>query len=149
MQIDRADMKLLIEAGYSGVMRGIDTDVTPIFQAINEWMPDYAAGEIGLALHDMARGNFADADDRLTGVLASTREGRDEARAILAMCKAIENQHDEARRLHQELAGTGGHAEAFTELLVEGEPETAQENQGPVSEIQAVPARDDQDAERA
>lgn len=149
MNIDRADMKLLIEAGYSGVMRGIDTDLTPIFDALNEWMPDYAAGEIGLALQEMVAGQFAQADARLTAILASGREGRDEARAILAMCKAIENQHDEARRLQQELAGTGGNAEAFTNLLVEGATESTQENQGLAVATDARPARAGHDAEQA
>lgn len=149
MQIDRADMKLLIEAGYSGVMRGIPTDMAPIFAAINEWMPDYAAGEIGLALLDMVAGRFAAADERLTAILASDREGRDEARAILAMCKMLENQQDEARELQQQLAGTGGAPEAFADLLVEEITETTQGNQGLVVEADAMPARDGQDAERA
>ncbi|RMC34935.1 hypothetical protein [Paracoccus alkanivorans] len=149
MQLDRADMKLLIEAGYSGVMRGISTDLGAIFQAINEWMPQYAAGEIGIALQEMTTGNFAAADERLTAILASDREGRDEARAILAMCKALENEHDEARRLQEDLSGTGGAAEAFTDLLVNGAPETTQENQGLALETEATPARDGQDAERA
>ncbi|SMO45668.1 hypothetical protein [Paracoccus laeviglucosivorans] len=149
MQIDRADMKLLIEAGYSGVMRGISTDLAPIFLAMNEWMPAYAAGEIGLALQEMTSGNFAAADERLTTILASDREGRDEARAILAMCKALQNQHEEARRLQEELQGEGGAAEAFTDLLVNGAPETTQGNQGLAMETEAVPARDGHDAERA
>ena len=119
MQIDRADMKLLIEAGYSGVVRGIDTDLSPIFDAIAQWMPEYAAGPIGQALLLMTRGAFDEADARLTQILGSALEGRDEARAILAMCKALRNEHDEARRLADELEGTGGHAEAFANLLVD------------------------------
>lgn len=149
MEIDRADMKLLIEAGFSSVMRGLTVDPTPIFEAINEWMPRFAAGEIGLALQDMTAGRFADADARLGGVLASDREGRDEARAILAMCKALQHQHDEARRLRCELQGSGGAAEAFTALLVEGETETTQGNQGLALAAGAPPAGDGRDAERA
>jgi hypothetical protein len=149
MQIDRADMKLLIEAGYSCVMRGLAVDPTPIFEAINEWMPRFAAGEIGLALGEMTAGRFAEADARLAAVLVSDREGRDEARAILAMSKALQHQHDEARRLRCELQGAGGAAEAFTALLVEGEPETTQGNQGLALEAGATPAGDGRDAERA
>lgn len=149
MQLDRADMKLLIETGYSGVMRGISGDLGMIFAAINEWMPQYAAGEIGLALQEMTVGDFVAADERLTGVLASDREGRDEARAILAMCKALENEHDEARRLREELSGTGGAAEAFTDLLVNGPSETTQGDQGLAVEAEATPARGGQHAERA
>lgn len=149
MQIDRADMKLLTEAGYSSVMRGISTDVSPIFHMLNEWMPQYAAGEIGLALQAMIAGDFSRADDMLTAVLATEREGRNEARAILAMCKALENQHEEARRLQQELQGTGGHAEAFADLLVNGETESSQGNQGLAEEASATPVRVGQVAERA
>ncbi|TWI35145.1 hypothetical protein [Paracoccus sulfuroxidans] len=149
MQIDRADMKLLTEAGYSSVMRGISTDVSPIFHMLNEWMPQYAAGEIGLALQAMVAGEFARADEMLTAILATDREGRNEARAILAMCKALENQHDEARRLQEELVGTGGHAEAFADLLVNGEPETSQGNQGLAMETVTEPVRDSHSAQRA
>ncbi|MFV0386000.1 hypothetical protein [Paracoccus sp. (in: a-proteobacteria)] len=149
MNIDRADMKLLTEAGYSGIMRGIDTDLAPIFLMLNEWMPGYAAGDIGLALQEMVAGDFAAADERLYNVLKSEREGRDEARAILAMCKALQNQHDEARKLQEQLVGTGGHAEAFTDLLVNGEQESTQGDQGLAMEAEATPARQGQRATRA
>ena len=112
-------------------------------------MPQYAAGEIGIALQEMVAGRFAEADERLTRIIGSDLEGRDEARAILAMCKSIENEHDEARRLQQELKGTGGAAEAFTDLLVDGVPETTQGNQGLAMATDAEPARGGQDAERA
>lgn len=121
MQIDRADMKLLIEAGYSGVMHGIDTDLSPIFDAIADWMPQYAAGPIGQALLLMMRGDFDEADALLTRILGSELEGRNEAMAILAMCKALRNEHEEARRLSEQLQGTGGNAEAFADLLVHGD----------------------------
>lgn len=132
MQIDRADMKLLIEAGYSGVMRGIDTDLSPIFDAIAQWMPEYAAGPIGQALLLMTSGDYDQADALLTRILGSAMEGRDEARAILAMCKALRNEHEEARRLADELHGTGGHAEAFADLLINGDdsPHVIAEAQG-------------------
>lgn len=139
MQIDRADMKLLIEAGYSGLMRGIDTDLSPIFDAIAEWMPTYAAGPIGQALLLLTRGEFAEADRLLTGILGSALEGRDEARAILAMCKALENEHEEARRLAEELQGTGGHAEAFADILVNGVDETAEPVDGDAGMTDAPP----------
>lgn len=124
MQIDRADMKLLIEAGYSGVMRGIDTDMRPVFEAITEWMPQYGAGRIGLALMEMVAGHFAEADRILTEVINSGQEGKAEAQAVLAMCKVLSDQHAEARRLAEDLKGNGGHAEAFTDLLVNGADET-------------------------
>lgn len=139
MQIDRADMKLLIEAGYSGVMRGIDTDLSPIFDAISQWMPQYAAGPIGQALLLMVGGDFAAADEKLTGIIASGLEGREEARAILAMCKSLRNEHEEARRLAEQLQGTGGHAEAFADLLVNGVPETAAGQDGLSAEARVSP----------
>ncbi|MDO5621578.1 MAG: hypothetical protein Q4G24_08930 [Paracoccus sp. (in: a-proteobacteria)] len=141
MELDRADMKLLIEAGYSGVMRGIDTDLTPIFQAIADWMPQYAAGRIGLAMQTMVRGDFAGADQMLTAIVASDMEGRTEAQAILAMCKALQNQHQDAREIAQELEGTGGYAEGFTDALVNGGPETTQGYQGLALEAETTPVR--------
>lgn len=141
MQLDRADMKLLIEAGYSGVMRGIDTDLTPIFQAIADWMPQYAAGHIGLALQTMVQGDFAGADSMLSDIIASDMEGRAEAQAILAMCKTLQNHHEEARKLAGDLEGTGGYAEAFTDALVNEGEETTQGNQGLAVETAATPVR--------
>ena len=82
MEINRADMKLLTEAGYSGILRNISTDLTPIFEALETWMPDHAAGTIGLALQALVRGEFAHADEMLSAVVSSRKEGRAEARAI-------------------------------------------------------------------
>lgn len=137
MQIDRADMKLLVEAGYSGLMKGIDTDLSPIFNAIADWMPQYAAGFIGQALVLMTRGEFAEADRMLTDVIGSSLEGRNEARAILAMCKTLQNEHEQARRLAEDLKGTGGNAEAFADLLVNGAEGTAQTPEGAVAAMDA------------
>lgn len=139
MQIDRADMKLLIEAGYSGLMRGIDTDLSPIFDAIAQWMPQYAAGPIGQALLLMTRGEFAEADRRLTGIIDSALQGRDEARAVLAMCKTLQNEHEQARRLAEQLQGTGGHAEGFADALVNGGDEMAPPPAGGCAETGAKP----------
>ena len=142
MQIDRADMKLLIEAGYSGVMRGIDTDMRPVFEAISEWMPEYGAGRIGLALMKMVAGDFPEADRMLSEVIASGVEGKAEAQAVLAMCKVLENQQAEARSLAEDLRGEGGHAEAFADLLVNGADETTQGPAGLAAEsgmLSAVP----------
>ncbi|WP_156114500.1 HrpB1 family type III secretion system apparatus protein [Paracoccus sanguinis] len=141
MQIDRADMKLLIEAGYSGVMRGIDTDMRPVFEAISTWMPQFGAGRIGLALIEMVAGDFPEADRILTEVIASDLEGKAEAQAVLAMCKVLENQQAEARRLAEELRGEGGHAEAFADLLVNGADETTQGPAGLAAESGASSAR--------
>ncbi|MFI0477023.1 hypothetical protein ACFXP8_11990 [Paracoccus sp. p2-l61] len=141
MQLDRADMKLLIEAGYSGVMRGIDTDLTPIFQAIADWMPQYAAGQIGLALQTMVSGDFAGADRMLSAIIASDLEGRAEAQAILAMCKTLQHHHEDARKLAQGLEGGDSHAAAFAEALVSEDTETTQGNQGLAMEAATTPVR--------
>ncbi|ARJ70443.1 hypothetical protein [Paracoccus contaminans] len=139
MQIDRADMKLMIEAGYSGLMRGIDTDLKPIFDAIAEWMPQYAAGPIGQALLLMTRGEFAEADRRLTEIIGSALQGRDEARAVLAMCKTLQNEHEQARQLAEQLQGTGGYAEGFADALVNGGDEMAPPPAGGGAETGAKP----------
>lgn len=141
MQIDRADMKLLIEAGYSGVMRGVATDMSPVFAAITEWMPEYAAGPIGTALIRMVSGDLPGADDLLGRIIASDLEGRNEATAILAMCRVLQNQHEDARRLAAGLQGTGGHAEAFADGLVNGEQDLTQGHDGLAAEAGAAPAR--------
>ncbi len=142
LHLDRADMKLLTEAGYSGLMRGLDTDLTPIFEALDTWMPQYAAGPIGLAMHAMIAGRFDDAEDALKAILQSDREGRDEARAILAMCLVLKDEHLEAEKLADDLEGTGGHAEAFTHVLVHGVDEDSQTAQE--SEMEAVGLREPQ-----
>ena len=141
MQIDRADMKLLIEAGYSGVMRGIDTDMGPVFAAISEWMPQYAAGPIGTALVRMVAGDLRGADELLETIIASNLEGKNEATAILAMCRVLQNQHEDARRLAADLQGTGGHAEAFADGLVNGAEDLTQGHEGLAAEAEATPAR--------
>lgn len=142
LEIDRGDMKLLTEAGFSSVMRGLDVDAAAIFHALNEWMPQYAAGSIGLALQQMVAGDFAGADAALTEVIASGREGRPQAVAILALCKKLQNEEDEARKLADELKGTGGYAEDFTDGMVNGVHEETQGAEGLALETEAdTPSR--------
>lgn len=133
MQINRGDMKLLTECGYSGVLRAIDTDMTPIFDALEAWMPEQGAGAIGHALQAMVDGRLADAEARLVGLIASDRTGRNEARAILAMVHALKKDMVAAERLASDLEGQGGAAEAFAALLVDSNrTRVSQEDQGPV-----------------
>lgn len=121
MELNRADMKLLTEAGYSTTLRNTGVDVTPIFEALDTWMPEQSAGPIGLSLQALIAGDFEKADSILADVLASKRKGRNEARAILAMCKAIQKDMTAAEELADDLKGTGGSAEDFATLLVGGE----------------------------
>lgn len=129
MKIDRADMKLLIETGYSCVLRNIDVDVTAIFEAIDTWMPDYAAGRIGIALQAMVAGRFEEADANLQELIRTKKNGKSEARAMLALCKALKDEWEQAEKLAQELEGDGSSAETFARLLVHGPtPEELMEN---------------------
>ena len=57
---------------------------------------------IGLALIEMVAGDFPEADRILTEVIASDLEGKAEAQAVLAMCKVLEKQQAEARRLAED-----------------------------------------------
>jgi thioredoxin-like negative regulator of GroEL len=133
MQINRADMKLLTECGYSGLLRNIDATLTPIFEALDTWMPDQAAGPIGLALEAMVAGDFRDADEKLSAIVDSDRIGRDEARAMLAMCKQLQKDTIAAESLASDLEGQGGSAEAFASLLTGKEqPQTQPHDQGAV-----------------
>lgn len=120
MDINRADMKLLIELGYSSVLRNLDVDASQIFEAVDTWMPDYAAGKIGTALQTMVSGDFEDADELLKSVIEKKRHGKSEARAILALCKALKDEWLLAEKLAEELEGEGTSAETFTRLLVHG-----------------------------
>lgn len=133
MQINRADMKLLVECGYSGVLRNIDTDLAPIFEALETWMPDQGAGTIGRSLQAMVAGDIDGAITLLQGLIESDRNGRDEARAILAMCHALRKDMNAAEDLARDLEGTGGSAEGFAALLVSG-AKASQGDQGPVKE---------------
>ncbi len=131
MDIDRADMKLLIETGYSSVLRNLDADATAIFEAIDTWMPDYAAGQIGTALQSMVAGQFEDADVILNTLVATKKHGKGEARAMLALCKALKDEWEQAEELAGELEGDGSSAETFTRLLVHGPtPEELAESEG-------------------
>lgn len=124
MQLNRADMKLLTECGYSGVLRNIDVTLTPIFEALDTWMPDQSAGPIGLALEAMVAGDIPRADEILTGLQRSKRQGRAEAKAILALCKALQNDRAAAEGLADDLQGHGGNAEEFTRHLTGREADT-------------------------
>lgn len=126
MELNRADMKLLTECGYSGLLRNIDVTLTPIFEALETWMPDQSAGPIGLALEDMVAGDYRGADERLTAVIASNLIGRKEAQAMLAMCKQLQKDTDSAEKLASDLEGQGGSAEAFASLLTGKEVEQTQ-----------------------
>ena len=132
-QINRADMKLLTECGYSGLLRNLNINFTPIFDALETWMPNQGAGTIGHALESMVAGDIQGASDRLEAMIADPdRTGRSEAIAILAMCKALQKDMVAAERLTKELEGTGGHAEQFATLLTRGADEdTAKGDQGP------------------
>lgn len=131
MEVNRADMKLLVECGYSGVLRNIDVDLLPIFEALEAWMPGQGAGTIGRALLAMVEGRTDDAAAMLEALVASEREGRNEARAILAMCRALQKDTVAAERIAQDLLGCGGPAEGFATLLVNGAAESSRGDQGP------------------
>ncbi len=120
MDLNRADMKLLIETGYSCTMRGLNVDGASIFDAVDTWMPDYTAGPIGTALQLIVAGDFVTADAILAEAAATRPEGRAEARSIRALCKALRDEWDAAAVLADELSGEGGHAEAFARGLVDG-----------------------------
>ena len=120
MEINRADMKLLIETGYSSVVRNLDADADAIFDAIETWMPEYAAGRIGTAIQMMIKGEFDDADTLLRSLIKTKKYGKSEARAMLAMCKALKEEWGAAEELAKELEGEGTHAETFTRVLVHG-----------------------------
>lgn len=138
MDINRADMKLLIETGYSSVLRNLDVDATPIFDAIDTWMPDYAAGRIGTALQHMIAGRFDEADRLLNALVATKTHGRGEARAMLALCKALKNEWEQAGHLAEELEGEGSSAETFTRLLVHGPtPEELKEGEAAMARTAA------------
>lgn len=121
MELNRGDMKLLTECGYSGVLRNIDVDLAPIFRALDEWMPEQGAGPIGLAMQDMVAGRLDAAAERLTASIESGRSGVAEARAILALVRALQKDHVAAEALAAQLDGQGGAAENFASLLVSGE----------------------------
>ena len=133
MELNRADMKLLTEAGYSGILRNIDTDVTPIFEALEAWLPEHGAGLIGTALQQMVKGEFLAADAILMKIIETKPQGRSEARAILALCKALQDDMAAAEKLADELKGEGSAAEEFASLLVEGEEAETQERQDPAT----------------
>lgn len=119
MKIDYADMKLLIETGYSGVLRNVETDVTPIFEALDIWLPDNGAGAVGLAMQKMVAGDYFGAETLLDNIIANKPEGKSEAKAIKAMCKALQSDMVAAEKLHRELEGEGSSAEALAELIVD------------------------------
>ena len=119
MKIDYADMKLLIETGYSGVLRNVETDVTPIFEALDIWLPDNGAGAVGLAMQKMVAGDYFGAETLLDNIIASKPEGKSEAKAIKAMCKALQSDMVAAEKLHRELEGEGSSAAALAELIVD------------------------------
>jgi len=102
MKIDYADMKLMIEAGYSGVLRNIDTNVTPIFEALNIWLPDNGAGAVGLAMQKMVDGDYFGAETLLDEIIANKPNGKSEAKAIKAMCKALQADMVAAEKLQPE-----------------------------------------------
>jgi len=118
MQLNRADMKLLVEAGYSGVMRNIDSDVTPIFDALDEWLPENTAGPVGLALQMMITGRYGEADALLTTAMMERSEGKSEASAILAMCKSLQNDMPAAEQIARDLEGEGSSAEVLAAIVV-------------------------------
>ena len=138
MEINRADMKLLIETGYSSVVRNLDVDATPIFEALDTWMPDYAAGKIGTSLQMMIAGQFDDADMLLHDLIKTKKHGKSEARAMLAMCKALKEEWAAAEKLAQELEGEGSSAETFTRVLVHGpDPDEVMENSDDIPQVAA------------
>lgn len=136
MQINRGDMKLLTECGFSGVLRNIDTDFAPIFEALEAWMPEQGAGGIGQAMQAMSDGRFDDAEDLLSRLIREKRAAKNEARAMLAMVNVLRKDMPAAEKLAEELDGQGGPAENFAKLLVDNSraKEISQEDQGPVKE---------------
>lgn len=136
MQINRGDMKLLTECGFSGVFRNVDTDFAPIFEALEAWMPEQGAGAIGQAMLAMTDGRFDDAEVGLNRIISEKRAAASEARAMLAMVHALKKDMAAAEKLADELEDVGGPAGNFARLVVDNSraEEISQEDQGPVKE---------------
>lgn len=123
MELNRADMKLLVETGYSSIMRHTGAEIGPIFAALDVWLPDNTAGPVGQALELAVQGSFDEADDLLTKAIAERPTGKGEAKAILALVKAMRRDMPAVEKIAAELEGQDTSAARMTKLIVDEDPD--------------------------
>jgi len=142
------DLHELMTAAILAAQRGVDADTSAIFEAWGASYPqdalgpigrgltlirmgkskegfslieeaDNGAGAVGLAMQKMVAGDYFGAETLLDNIIANKPEGKSEAKAIKAMCKALQSDMVAAEKLHRELEGEGSSAEALAELIVD------------------------------
>lgn len=115
---DADDLKILTEVGFSAAVRGIGDQGGPTFAMLQVWQPHHAAGAVGVAVGAMGRGDYNLAEQVLTRAVDIAQTGREDAMAVLAMCKLQANKPTEAQQICTRLQGAGGGAEALARTLM-------------------------------
>lgn len=119
LNVDPNDLKLLTEVGFSAVTHGLGDDVGAIFRMLETWQPGHASGAVGLAMIALSHGDRDAAERMLAAVIDRAVSGREDAMAVLAMCKLANHRPHEAREICEQLIGTGGAAETLAKSLMD------------------------------
>lgn len=111
------DLKLLTEIGFSVTLRGLDSNVDPIFDVVEKEKPENAAGPIGRALQALVRRDLDTAIDILKTKGVTAAVAAKEAQSILALALKLAGRDHESRRVAAEIAGEDSNAAKFAAKL--------------------------------
>ena len=101
--IDPADLKLLCEIGVLAMAIERGPEALPIFELLEREQPDNAAGPIGIAMIEVARGRQREAFARLRQAISRCERCTREAKAVLCVLLTGLGRAPEARSLRKEL----------------------------------------------
>jgi hypothetical protein len=117
--LDRRDLELLAQIGFSAAARGLDTRVELIFEALAQLRPGNAAAAIGRALVALSRGEPQAAIELLHPDAVAAPVNGQEAKALLAAALAMAGRRQESAALVRELmAGPDGAAKELAQRLL-------------------------------
>lgn len=103
VQVQNSDLKLLCELGILGLAEDHPETSRPIFALLDRKQPWNAAGPIGLAMVDFARGEEAAAFARLRLAIRTRKSCLKEAKAVLCVLLSASGRGNEARPLRREI----------------------------------------------
>lgn len=112
--LEGADVRLLVELGFTALSAGLNQDAGKIFAGVTAARPESESGFLGLALVQMAQNDLEKAIATLKALPPS-----DAAMAYLGLALSRAGDRDEARRVFELVTETAG-ATAFGALAAAG-----------------------------
>ncbi|MBP3730846.1 MAG: tetratricopeptide repeat protein [Mailhella sp.] len=108
----------LMDIANAGCHKGMVTEARTIYDGILSLKPDHVPAMIGQAFSHMVIEEYAEAEEKLRGILADHPDDKD-ASAALGLCMLLAGRKDDARELLKTLKNTEGPAAQLADVLLE------------------------------